>query len=200
MHAPPSVAGAAWWQFGFGWGITGGWNLAGCPGKGVMSESIGMLGRCGFSLLAVTVLALPIAVFCGAIDLPTFLSVGALWLIVSAAMIFGQDITEITLWKASIKRDAKAARLAKEEVEKIRDQLRRISAVTVENSYIISGELLELAGQLMGDSSVEITKSSLGMKRLTENMNEIWRFVEPDPISSEKLRKRFRKTLGMTEL
>jgi hypothetical protein len=99
---------------------------------------------------------LPVAVFAGVVDLLTFLSIGALWLVVSAAMIFGHDITEITLWEASIKRDVTAAKQARDEVEVIRDQLRKVSAVTVENSYIITGELLLLVKHLMGD---EIWKS-----------------------------------------
>ncbi|MBA1200505.1 hypothetical protein G7009_01640 [Pseudomonas capeferrum] len=165
-----------------------------------MGKPIGLSGRCGFALLAVTVMGLPVAVFSGAIGLPVFLSVGALWLVVSAAMIFGHDITEITIWKASIKRDATAAMLAREEVEKIRDQLRRVSAVTVENSYITSGEILLLIKHLMGENNLDVAKNSPGMKRLFSNMNEIWSFVEPDPVKAELLRKKVRQDLGMTDL
>ncbi|MNM40744.1 hypothetical protein D3C81_515480 [compost metagenome] len=115
-------------------------------------------------------------------------------------MIFGHDITEITIWKASIKRDATAARQAREEVEAIRDQLRKVSAVTVENSYILSGELLLLIKHLMGDNNFEIARGSLGMNRLFHNMNEVWSFVEPDPVKAEQLRNQVRKDLGITGL
>lgn len=162
-------------------------------------KQIGWSGLCGFVLLAVTVVGLPVAVFAGVVDLPTFLSIGVLWLVVSAAMIFGHDITEITLWKASIKRDVTAAKQARDEVEVIRDQLRKVSAVTVENSYIISGEFLLLVRHLMGDENLEVVQASPGMKRLFQNMNEVWKLVEPDPIKAELLRKQIRKELGMTD-
>lgn len=162
-------------------------------------KPIGLSGRCGFALLAITVVALPVAVFTGGIDLPTFLSIGALWLVVSAAMIFGHDITEITLWKASIKRDVTAAKQAREEVEAIRDQIRKVSAVTVENSYIMSGELLLLVKHSLGDETHEIAKNSPGMKRLFQNMNEVWKFVEPDPVKAELRRKQLRRDLGMMD-
>ena len=151
-------------------------------------------------MLGITVVVLPIAVFFDAIDLPVFLSVGALWLVVSATMIFGHDITEITLWKASIKRDVTATMRARQEVEEIRDQLRKVSSVTVENSYIISGEILLLVKHLMGEENLEIAKTSPGMKRLFKNMNEVWTFVEPDPVKAELLRNHFRKELGMKDL
>lgn len=162
-------------------------------------KPIGLSGRCGFALLALTVVALPVAVFAGGIDLPTFLSIGALWLVVSAAMIFGHDITEITLWKASIKRDVTAAKQAREEVEAIRDQIRKVSAVTVENSYILSGELLLLVKHLTGDQNLELARKSPGMKRLFANMNEVWKFVEPDQVKAELLRQQVRKDLGMKD-
>lgn len=163
-------------------------------------KTMGLAGRCGFALLAVTVVALPIAVFAGGIDLPRFLSIGSLWLVVSAAMIFGHDITEITLWKASIKRDVTDAKKAREEVEAIRDQIRKVSAVTVENSYIMSGELLLLIKDLMGKENLEIAKNSPGMKRLLSNMNEVWKFVEPDAVKAEILRQKIRNDLGMKDL
>lgn len=163
-----------------------------------MSKPVGLSGRCGFALLALTVLALPIAVFSGAIDLPMFLSVGALWMVVSAALIFGHDITEITLWKASIKRDVTAAMIARQEVEAIRDQLRRIAAVTTENAYIVSGEHVLLVRELLGEQNAELTKTSPGMVRLFQNMNEIWKFAEPDEKKAEIARKQLRKDLGMT--
>lgn len=165
-----------------------------------MSKPLGLAGRCGFTLLAVTIIGLPIGLFCGAMELFSFLAVGSLWLVVSAALIFGHDITEITIWKASIKRDATAAMLAREEVERTRDQLLRVSAVIVENSYITSGEILLLIKTLMGEEYLEKATSSRGMKRLFANMNEIWAFVEPDPIKAEQRRRQLRRELGMVDL
>ncbi|AYL16408.1 hypothetical protein D9N00_19190 [Pseudomonas syringae pv. actinidiae] len=161
------------------------------------NRELGLCGRCGFALLALAVVVLPAALILGSIETEAFVSVGVMWLVVSAAMIFGNDLTEITIWEASIKRDAKATRQAREEVEQIRDQLRKISAVSVENTYIISGELLLLVSTLLGTENAELTKSSPGMLRLGKNMNDVWKFVEPDPEQAEQARKQFRKELGM---
>ncbi|UIN53574.1 hypothetical protein [Pseudomonas kribbensis] len=164
-----------------------------------MQNKLGLTGRCGFALLGISVVALPIAFLSKAIDFGTYSAVAILWLLVSAALIFGDSITEITLWKASIKRDVTAARAARDEVEAIRDQLRKVSATSVENTYIISGELLLLVQTLCSPHDVESLKSSPGMQRLVRNMNDVWRFVEPDELKAELLRKQFRKELGMPD-
>lgn len=65
-------------------------------------NKIGLSGRCGFALLGVTIFALPIALLCNVVDLKTFSVLALVWLLVSAALIFGDDLTEITIWKASI--------------------------------------------------------------------------------------------------
>jgi hypothetical protein len=164
-----------------------------------MKEKLGLSGRCGFALLGVAVVALPIAYLFKAINFGAFSAVAMLWLLVSVVLIFGESITEITLWKASIKRDATATRVAREEVEAIRDQLRKISAASVENTYIISGELLLLSHRLFGDEHVTAMKTSPGTLRLFKNMNDVWKFAEPDETKAEQLRKQFRRELGMLD-
>lgn len=162
-------------------------------------NQIGLSGRCGFALLSVTVFLLPIVLVCNGVDLKTFIALTLVWLVVSAALIFGDDLTEITIWKASIKRDAKATRVAREEVEAIRDQLRKISAASVENTYIISGELLLISYRLFGNDHVTAMKTSPGTLRLFQNMNDVWKFAEPDETKAEQLRKKFRRDLGLPD-
>ncbi|WP_426783094.1 hypothetical protein [Pseudomonas atacamensis] len=166
-----------------------------------MSQEIdGVLRRTGFAMLWPLVVGLPIALFAGGIDVAVFVAVATLWLAVALVLIIGPDsVSEITFWKASIKRDALATRVAREEVEEIRDQLRKISATSVENTYIISGELLLLIETLMGTTNSQGKKVSLPMIRLNRNMNDVWKFVEPDPVKSELLRKQFRKDIGFVD-
>jgi hypothetical protein len=164
-----------------------------------MQKKLGLAVRAGFALLAVTVIALPIALLAKAITFGTFSAIAVVWLLVSAVLILNDSITEITIWKASIKRDATATRAAREEVEAIRDQLRKISAASVENTYIISGELLLLTQRLFGAQDVMNIKQSPGMLRLIQNMNDVWKFVEPDEVKAEQLRKHIRKELGMPD-
>lgn len=163
-----------------------------------MSQEIdGVLRRTGFAMLWPLVVGLPIALFAGGIDVAVFVAVATLWLAVALVLIIGPDsVSEISFWKASIKRDALATRIAKEEVEEIRDQLRKISATSVENTYIISGELLLLIETLMGTTNAQAMKASAPMIRLSQNMNDVWRFVEPDAAKAEILRKKVRKELG----
>ena len=161
-----------------------------------MQKELGLAGRCGFALLGFAVVPLPIAYLFKAVDFGAFSAVEVLLLLVSAALIFGDSITEITLWKASIKRDATAARAAREEVEAIRDQLRKISAASVENTYIISGELLLMSQRLFGDQHATAMKTSPGTLRLFKNMDDVWKFVEPDETKAEQLRNQFRRELG----
>ena len=156
--------------------------------------------RTGFAMLWPLVIGLPTALFAGGIDVQVFMVVAALWLAVAIFLIIGpENVSEISFGKTSIKRDVRAPRAAREEVELIRDQMRKISAVSVENTYIISGELLLLIKRLGGLQDVENIKSSPGMQRLIRNMNDVWKFVEPDELKAEHLRKQFRKEIGMPD-
>lgn len=171
------------------------------PGQGVTLEKsnqgVGLSGRCGFALLAVAITGLPVALVFHGIGLDVFSAVSLVWLVVSAALIFGDDMTEVTLWKASIKRDAKATRKAREEVEQIQAHLRKIAAVSVENTYIVSGEILLVIDKLAGPENARMVKESPSMVRLMRNMNEVWRLVEPDELKAEEARKKFQKEIGI---
>lgn len=111
-----------------------------------MKSEVGLAGRCGFVILAVAVIALPIALFAKAIDLATFGAVAAVWLVVSATLILGESITEITLGTASIKRDVKAAKEARQGAEEVLLQLREITRLVIENEYVLlsGSQLAEL--------------------------------------------------------
>lgn len=161
-----------------------------------MQNKLGLTGRCGFALLGISVVALPIAYLSSAIDFGAFSAVAILWLLVSAALIFGDSITEINLWKASIKRDVQATRVAREEVEAIRDQLRKVSAVSVENTYLISSEICGIRKSLSSPEDFERFLNTPAMLRLTKNMNDVWKFVEPDEVKGEEARKAFLRELG----
>lgn len=161
-----------------------------------MQKELGLAGRCGFALLGVAVVALPIAYLSKAIDFGAFSAVAVFWLLVSAVLIFGDSITEITLWKASIKRDATATRAAREEVEAIRDQLRKVSSVSVENTYLITGQLSSIMRSLAGEANYKAFTTTPESLRLIKNMNDIWKFVEPDDHKGEEARKRFLRELG----
>ncbi|WP_375738027.1 hypothetical protein [Pseudomonas boanensis] len=145
-----------------------------------MRKELGLSGRCGFALLAVAVIGLPIATFAGGIDLATFGAVSVVWLLVSAMLILGESITEVTLWKASIKRDVTAAQTARAEAEAIRDQMRQMCRVIVENNYLLScvSELAKNPGP--------------ATQRLTDNINALEAFVEPDAEKATEWRKSVR--------
>lgn len=132
--------------------------------------------RTGLFMLAPLVVALPIALFVKAIDVPTFASVGSLWLMVAVFLIVGpESISEVSFGKASIKRDVKAARDARDEVEAVREQLRIVTRAGVENSYILASTGMLAMG---GDQKAA--------RRLEANLEVLCKFVEPDPVNENK--------------
>lgn len=132
--------------------------------------------RTGLLMLAPLVIALPIALFAKAIDVPIFVSVGALWLMVAVFLIVGpESISEISFGKASIKRDVKAARDARDEVEAVRDQLRVVTRAVVEDSYILASTGMLAAG---GDQKAA--------NRLEANLDVLSKFVEPNATSEKE--------------
>jgi hypothetical protein len=130
-----------------------------------MQKEIGLAGRCGFALLAVAIVPLPIALFAKAISIEVFSAVSVVWLLVSAVMIFGDSITEITLWKTSIKRDVRAAQEARQGAEEVLAQLQSITRLVIENEYVLlsGSQLAEL-----GHPSVEHVQGNLDL--LTEKI------------------------------
>ena len=103
-----------------------------------MQSELGVSGRCGFALLAVTVIGLPIALFADGISVAVFTCVASVWLIVSVMLILGDSVTEVKIWQTSIKRDVKAAQLARDEAEAIRDQLKQVAELNIENVFLLN--------------------------------------------------------------
>ena len=77
-----------------------------------------------------------------------FITLIIVWLVMFLILYIGPEtITEITAWKLSIKRDVKAAKEIRNEVEKIMDKLRDVTKISVENAYILaSSSFLAMGG------------------------------------------------------
>ncbi|WP_146241887.1 hypothetical protein [Pseudomonas jessenii] len=147
----------------------------------MMQKDLGIAGRCGFALLAVTVIALPVALFAKGIDVGVFCAVGIVWLLVSAALILGDSITEITLWKATIKRDVQAAKVARAEVEAVRDELRVAVKSLVDSTEIAFSMSLSI------ESPDEI------LERRARAVERLQEFAEPDPVKLREWREELKK-------
>jgi hypothetical protein len=152
--------------------------------EGVMREKLGLSKRCGFALLGVAVIVLPIALVAGCIDLPTFSAVGVMWLIVSVMMIMGESVTEVTVWTATIKRDVQAAKDARDQAEAVRDELRFALKSLIESSEIAF-------------SVTRITECSDGvLKRRQASIERLQEFAEPDAVKLRDWQQNLDALLG----
>lgn len=123
----------------------------------------------GLVLLLVSLLGLSILLILKTIGLAAFIPLATLWVISSIILLLGPDtIKEITIWKASIKRDVKAAQQTREHVEKIREEIREITKRIVEDSYILGS-----TGFLAAGSAPD------ARKRLEANLSALSCFAEP---------------------
>ncbi|WP_208690939.1 hypothetical protein [Pseudomonas oryzihabitans] len=110
-------------------------------------KGIDLAARCGFVLVALAVTLMPLALIFGKIGIDVFLAVITIWLLVAIMLICGTSITEVTVWKASIKRDVRAAQEAADESAQILANLRSITRLVIENEYIlVSGSQLAIVG------------------------------------------------------
>ncbi|MFJ3114893.1 hypothetical protein ACIPI6_00035 [Pseudomonas protegens] len=134
-----------------------------------MNKQLGLAKRCGFALLAVTVAGLPIGLFAGGIGVDTYIAVTTVWLLVAAMLVLGESVTEVTVWKATIKRDVQAAKDARDEIEAVRDELRLAMKPLIESSEIAFSvtRLTECSDELLG-------RRQAAVERLQE-------FAEPNP-------------------
>ena len=99
-----------------------------------------------------------------------FFALSAIWLIGFLLYLVGPEtISEITVWKASIKRDVKAAREIREEIEKISNDLKSVIKLSVENAYILGSSSFLAMG---GDRKAK--------ERLENNLDLLTKFVESD--------------------
>jgi hypothetical protein len=143
--------------------------------------------KLGLALLLAVLVGLPAMLVLGWIGLGIFIPVGVLWLLGSFVIIFGPEtITEITLWKASIKRDVKAAGEIRDEVEKIREELRQVTKGIVEESYILAScSMLAIQGA-----------ESAARSRLEKNLAELSKFAEPIKEKEDRWWKELRKVFA----
>lgn len=143
------------------------------------STTKGALQRVGYAMLWPILLAFPIALLAGSIGLKVFIALETLWLLVAVFLILGPDsISEITFWKASIRRsaesaekDAKAAHEAKEEAERIRNNLRELARLNIENTYALNCLVAGLFQPQRHPS----------MALIEENLNKLTPLVSNDP-------------------
>lgn len=134
-----------------------------------MRKDLGLAKRCGFTLLAVAVIGLPIGLFARGIDLGIYSAVSAVWLLVAVMLIMGESITEVTIWKASIKRDVQAAKDARIEAESVRDELR-----TALKSLIDASEIGFSVARIF-ECPYEV------LERRQRAVERLQAFAEPDP-------------------
>lgn len=104
------------------------------------------------------------------IDFYTFLAIGILFFLGFFLYMIGPEtVSELTLWKSSIKRDVTAAKEIRDEIEKIANNLRNIVRLSAENSYIIaSSSFLAMGG------------NNKAKEKLESNLSELSSFVYPN--------------------
>ncbi|MBI6682894.1 hypothetical protein YA0697_14345 [Pseudomonas viridiflava] len=130
----------------------------------------------GYVMLGPIILGLPIALFLSVIDVGIFSAVAVLWLLVSIFLIIGpESISEISFWEASIKRDAKAATDAKNEAEAIRDELKKVSKLNLENVFLLNSLT---AGVYKQYGTGPLPAAFL---HIIKNLEELTPFISSDP-------------------
>ncbi len=159
------------------------------------STTKGPIQRVGYAMLWPILLAFPVALLAGGIELKAFIALETLWLFVALFLILGPDsISEITFWKASIRRsaesaekDAKAAHKAKEEAERIRNNLRELARLNIENTFVLNSLVAGLFRDAEGNR-----QSHPSMTLIEENLNKLTPFVSKDPQLIEAWQERMR--------
>ncbi|MEQ4313770.1 hypothetical protein ABNM01_11440 [Pseudomonas syringae] len=154
-----------------------------------MRDEVGLSRRCGFTLLAITIIGLPAALFVHGISIPVFTCVATVWLLVSLMLILGESVTEVKIWKTSIKRDVKAAQLARDEAEAIRDQLRQVAKLNIENVFLLNS-LTAGVYKRYGNGDLPIA-----FHRVVKNLEELTPFISTDPAVVEAWQKELREVM-----
>jgi len=126
--------------------------------------------KLGVCVLLVGLIAVSGLLVYGTIGVPTATFLAVIWLGASLVFILGPEtITEITVWKASIKRDVQAAKEFRDQAQKISADLQNIAKLVVENSYILAST----SGLAMGG---EVP----ARERLEGNLSQMSSFAVPD--------------------
>jgi hypothetical protein len=157
-----------------------------------MSEvAQGIARRTGYAILWPLLVGLPVALFAGGIDVTIFITVATLWLIVSFFLIIGpESISEITVWKASIKTDVRAAKEAKIEAEAIRDELRKVARLNIENVFLLQSLL---SGFYSGNTGNGKLPPAFG--HVTKNLDEMTPIISSDPALVAAWQERMREVI-----
>lgn len=125
--------------------------------------------KLGVFLLLLALVGLSGLLIAKCISLSLFFALGVLWLLGSFVLILGPEtITEITVWKASIKRDVQAAKEFRDEAQQIREDMRRVTKTIVEDAFILASS-----------SFLAMGAESLAKARLEKNLDELSKFAEP---------------------
>lgn len=132
--------------------------------------------KLGVCVLLVGLTAVSGLLVYGTIGVPAATFLAVIWLGASFVFILGPEtITEITVWKASIKRDVQAAKEFRDQAQKISDDLQSIAKLVVENSYILASTGgLAMGGELPARA------------RLEGNLTQMSNFAVPDEDEQEK--------------
>ena len=125
-----------------------------------------MLGKV---LFLIVLIGLPWLLLAKVIDLGVFGAIGVFGLLGSFALIVGpESITEFTMGKISIKRDVKAARELRDEVAQVREELRDVTKLIVEDAYIVASS-----------SFLAMGAEGAARERLESNLEQLSKFAEP---------------------
>lgn len=157
-----------------------------------MSENAQVVGRrVGYAMLAPLIVGLPVALFVGGIGIPVFTAVATLWLLISAFLIIGpESVSEIKFWEASIKRDAKAAQVARDEAEAIRDQLKKVAKLNIENVFLLNSLL---AGLYANGTRGKLPPA---FAHVADNLEEMTPIISTDPATVEAWQSRMRTVVN----
>jgi hypothetical protein len=126
-------------------------------------------------ILGLATLLISLTIMLGLVSVLPGLAAWFMWLILTLFFLAGPEtVSEITFWKASIKRDVLAARQIREEIAGTAERLRSVVRLIVENSYILgSSSFLAMgADRLAGD-------------RLNKNIDLLSEFAEPDKTAED---------------
>jgi hypothetical protein len=157
-----------------------------------MSEVAGQIARrAGYAIFWPLLIGLPAALFAGRIDVPIFIAVATLWLVVAIFLIIGpESISEISFWKASIKTDARAAKQARNEAEAIRDELRQVARLNIENVFLLNSLM---AGVYSGPTGKGQLPPPFG--HVAKNLEEMTPLISSDPVVVEAWQEKMREVM-----
>ncbi|MCM2317842.1 MAG: hypothetical protein NDI93_00755 [Pseudomonas sp.] len=147
-------------------------------------------------LMAPLLIVLPFLLLVGAIAAEAFWAVGSVWLLIALLLILGPEtITEISIGKASIKRyveaaekDARSAREAKEEAEAIRNDLREVARLNIENTFVLNSLVAFLY-----DPNGERLPPAVGY--VTQNLEALTPMISTDQRLVEAWQKQMRELM-----